>query len=59
VVLPWHGLGPVGEREACARRLHELTDCLIADLRNARLIDPEALSRHSCVGYRVNGGLPP
>jgi hypothetical protein len=45
VVLPWHGLGPVGVSEAIALRLHELTGCLIADRRNGRLIEPEALSR--------------
>jgi hypothetical protein len=45
VVLPWHGLGPVDVSEAFALRLHELTGCLIADRRNGRLIEPEALSR--------------
>ena len=45
VVLPWHGLGPVAVSEAFALRLHELTGCLIADRRNGRLIEPEALSR--------------
>ncbi len=44
MVLPWHGLGPVGVSEAFALRLHELTGCLIADRRNGRLIEPEALS---------------
>jgi hypothetical protein len=44
IVLPWHGLGPVDLREAFARRLHELTGCLIADRRNGRFIEPEALS---------------
>ncbi len=44
VVLPWHGLGPVGLSEAFALRLHELTGCLIADRRNGRLIEPVALS---------------
>jgi hypothetical protein len=45
VILPWHGLGPVGTSEAFALRLHELTGCLIADRRNGRLIEPEALSQ--------------
>jgi hypothetical protein len=45
VVLPWHGLGPIGVSEAIALRLHELTGCLIADRRNGRLIEPGALSR--------------
>jgi hypothetical protein len=40
----WHGLGPVGVSEAFALRLYELTGCLIADRRNGRLIEPEALS---------------
>jgi hypothetical protein len=44
VVLPWHGLGPIGVSEAIALRLHELTGCLIADRRNGRVIEPEALS---------------
>ncbi len=44
MVLPWHGLGPAGVSEACALRLHELTGCLIADRRNGRFIEPEALS---------------
>ena len=44
MVLPWHGLGPVGVSEAFALRLHELTGCLIADRRNGRLIEPGALS---------------
>jgi hypothetical protein len=44
MVLPWHGLGPAGLSEAFALRLHELTGCLIADRRNGRLIDPEALA---------------
>ena len=45
VVLPWHGLGSVGVSEAFALRLHELTGCLIADRRNGRLIEPQALAR--------------
>jgi hypothetical protein len=45
VVLPWHGLGPVDVSEAFALRLHELTGCLIADRRNGRIIEPEALAR--------------
>jgi hypothetical protein len=49
VVLPWHGLGPAGVCEAIALRLHELTGCLIADRRNGRLIEPEALSRKTRV----------
>lgn len=44
IVLPWHGLGPVGASEAFALRLHTLTGCLIADRRNGRIIQPEALS---------------
>jgi len=44
MVLPWHGLGSVDASEAFALRLHELTGCLIADRRNGRLIEPEALS---------------
>ncbi len=44
VILPWHGLGPIGVSEAIALRLYELTGCLITDLRNGRLIEPEALS---------------
>jgi hypothetical protein len=44
VVLPWHGLGPVDVSEAFAPRLRELTGCPIADRRNGRLIEPEALS---------------
>ena len=44
MVLPWHGLGPAGLSEAFALRLHELTGCLIADRRNGRLIEPEALA---------------
>jgi hypothetical protein len=31
IVLPWHGLRPVGMSEAFAPRLHELTGCLIAE----------------------------
>ena len=49
VVLPWHGFGPVDVSEAFALRLHELTGCLIADRRNGRLIEPEALSRKKLV----------
>ncbi|MGP0066352.1 MAG: hypothetical protein ACLQGP_22535 [Isosphaeraceae bacterium] len=45
IILPWHGLGSVDVSEAFALRLHELTDCLIADRRNGRLIEPEVLSR--------------
>ncbi len=45
VILPWHGLGTVDASEAFALRLHELTGCLIADRRNGRPIEPEALSR--------------
>jgi hypothetical protein len=44
IVLPWHVLGPVGVSEAFALRIHELTGCLIADQRNGRLIEPEAVS---------------
>lgn len=44
LILPWHGLGPTGSSEALARRLHELTGCLIADRRNGRLIDPTTLA---------------
>jgi hypothetical protein len=44
IVLPWHGLGPKGMSEAFAFRLHELTGCLIADRRNRRFIEREALS---------------
>ena len=44
LILPWHGFGPVGVSEAFALRIHELTGCLIADRRNGRLIEPEALS---------------
>ena len=44
MVLPWHGLGEAGVSESFALRLHELTGCLIADRRNGRLIEPEALS---------------
>jgi hypothetical protein len=44
IVLPWHGLAPVGVSEAFALRLHELTGCLIADRRNGRLIEPAASS---------------
>jgi len=44
MVLPWRGLGPVGVSTAFALRLHELTGCLIADRRNGRLIEPEALA---------------
>lgn len=44
IVLPWHGLRPVGMSEAFALRLRELTGCLIADRRNGRLIAPETLS---------------
>jgi hypothetical protein len=43
-IVPWHGTGPVGVSEAFALRLYELTGCLIADRRNGRLIEPEALS---------------
>ena len=52
MVLPWHGLGPVGASEAFALRLHELTGCLIADRRNGRLIEPEALSRKNSAAVR-------
>ena len=44
VVLPWHGLGQMDVSEAFALRLHELTGCLIADRRNGRLIEPDALA---------------
>jgi hypothetical protein len=44
-VLPWHGLGLVSMCEAFTLRLHELTGCLVADRRNGRLIEPDALSR--------------
>ena len=44
MLMPWHGLGPVGLSEAFALRLHELPGCLIAARRNGRLIEREALS---------------
>jgi len=47
VILPWHGLGPIGPSEEFALRLQSLTGCLIADRRNGRLIDPKALARAS------------
>ena len=55
VVVRWHGLGPVGASEAFALRLHELTGCLIADRRNGRLIEPEALSRKNRVAVQNLG----
>jgi hypothetical protein len=45
IILPWPGLGTVGVSEAFALRLRELTGCLIADRRNGRLVEPEALVR--------------
>ena len=58
MVLPWHGLGPAGVSEAFALRLHELTGCLIADRRNGRLIEPEALAGKKRAANGLAGTSP-
>lgn len=43
VIVPWHGKGQVAQGEEFALRLQRETDCLIADRRNCRVVQPDRL----------------